>query len=245
MSTAIADDLDLDLGELLAPDGDDWKDRGLCAQTDPEAFFPEKGGSTTEAKRICRECEVRPQCLEYALNRDERFGIWGGLSERERRTLTRARRRRPAREPDDGTRETWTSAYAAGQAGLATPHDPVSRLRRLGFTPLRGSGALRWDADTIRGAPRCPVCELAYRPTTGRVGCSDTCASLHAERGTDTRPDGELWPTGRAARELGLTCGQRMMVTLLRQLGLTPVRRQASSSRGYLWDPAEVLRAAA
>ncbi len=66
-----------------------WQDRALCAQTDPEAFFPEKGGSTREAKRVCRSCEVRTECLEYALEHDERFGIWGGLSERERRRLKR------------------------------------------------------------------------------------------------------------------------------------------------------------
>ena len=59
----------------------------LCAQTDPEAFFPEKGGSTREAKRVCLTCDVRQECLEYALANDERFGIWGGLSERERRKL--------------------------------------------------------------------------------------------------------------------------------------------------------------
>ncbi len=72
-----------DAGELA------WQDRALCAQTDPEAFFPEKGGSTREAKRVCRGCEVRAECLEYALEHDERFGIWGGLSERERRRLKR------------------------------------------------------------------------------------------------------------------------------------------------------------
>ena len=66
-----------------------WQDRALCAQTDPEAFFPEKGGSTREAKRVCTSCEVRAECLEYALANDERFGIWGGLSERERRKLKR------------------------------------------------------------------------------------------------------------------------------------------------------------
>lgn len=64
-----------------------WQTDSLCAQTDPEAFFPEKGGSTRDAKKICTSCEVRNQCLEYALENDERFGIWGGLSERERRKL--------------------------------------------------------------------------------------------------------------------------------------------------------------
>ncbi len=68
-----------------------WQTDALCAQTDPEAFFPEKGGSTRDAKRICTGCSVRAQCLEYALENDERFGIWGGLSERERRKLRRGR----------------------------------------------------------------------------------------------------------------------------------------------------------
>jgi WhiB family redox-sensing transcriptional regulator len=66
-----------------------WQTDALCAQTDPEAFFPEKGGSTRDAKRICSSCDVRSECLEYALQNDERFGIWGGLSERERRKLKR------------------------------------------------------------------------------------------------------------------------------------------------------------
>jgi WhiB family redox-sensing transcriptional regulator len=82
---------DLDEGEWLEPDWREprWQDLSLCSQTDPEAFFPEKGGSTREAKKVCRGCEVRAECLEYALERDERFGIWGGLSERERRRLKR------------------------------------------------------------------------------------------------------------------------------------------------------------
>ena len=78
--TAVEDDAEL-AAEL------EWQERALCAQTDPEAFFPEKGGSTREAKRVCMSCEVRVQCLDYALENDERFGIWGGLSERERRRV--------------------------------------------------------------------------------------------------------------------------------------------------------------
>ena len=69
-----------------------WRLDALCAETDPESFFPEKGGSTREAKRVCTGCEVRAECLEFALANDERFGIWGGLSERERRRLRLQRR---------------------------------------------------------------------------------------------------------------------------------------------------------
>lgn len=66
-----------------------WATKAKCLQAEPETFFPEKGGSTREAKRICAGCEVRSECLDYALANDERFGIWGGLSERERRKLKR------------------------------------------------------------------------------------------------------------------------------------------------------------
>ena len=65
-----------------------WVDDALCAQTDPEAFFPEKGGSTREAKATCAQCFVQAECLDWALTTNERFGVWGGLSERERRGLT-------------------------------------------------------------------------------------------------------------------------------------------------------------
>lgn len=67
-----------------------WQEQALCAQTDPESFFPEKGSSTREAKRVCLGCDVRGQCLDYALAHDERFGVWGGLSERERQRLRRS-----------------------------------------------------------------------------------------------------------------------------------------------------------
>ncbi|WP_328321020.1 WhiB family transcriptional regulator [Streptomyces sp. NBC_00388] len=67
-----------------------WQERALCAQTGPEFFFPDPGSSTREAKRLCGICEERVACLEYALDHDERFGVWGGLSEKERHGLRRA-----------------------------------------------------------------------------------------------------------------------------------------------------------
>ena len=71
------------------PPPEDWQDDALCNQVDPELWFPEKGGSTREAKKICLSCTVREPCLEYALEKNERFGIWGGMSERERRRLVK------------------------------------------------------------------------------------------------------------------------------------------------------------
>jgi WhiB family redox-sensing transcriptional regulator len=68
-----------------------WQDEANCLGVDPDLFFPERGASTREAKEVCRGCVVRNECLEYALVNGEKFGIWGGLSERERRRLRRAR----------------------------------------------------------------------------------------------------------------------------------------------------------
>jgi WhiB family redox-sensing transcriptional regulator len=68
-----------------------WQSRANCMGVDPDLFFPERGASTREAKEVCRGCVVRQDCLEYALENGEKFGIWGGMSERERRRLRRAR----------------------------------------------------------------------------------------------------------------------------------------------------------
>ncbi len=70
-------------------EGLEWQEQALCNQTDPEAFFPEKGGSTKEAKRVCAGCEVRLECLKYALDNDEAFGVWGGMTENERLKIKR------------------------------------------------------------------------------------------------------------------------------------------------------------
>lgn len=74
--------------ELMASAGtSDWESDALCAQTDPEEFFPDRGGNAKVPKKVCRGCPVKDECLGAALANDERFGIWGGLSERERRNL--------------------------------------------------------------------------------------------------------------------------------------------------------------
>ncbi|GAA5213643.1 WhiB family transcriptional regulator [Streptomyces thinghirensis] len=66
-----------------------WQEEALCAQTGADFFFPEPGSSVRDAKRICALCPIRSACLEYALSNDERFGVWGGLSEKERLALRR------------------------------------------------------------------------------------------------------------------------------------------------------------
>lgn len=99
-----------------------WMDDALCAQTDPEAFFPNKGESTKEAKKTCMACPVRQQCLEYALERDERFGVWGGLSVRERRKLKRDMPPKYRGKAEPVQLKTPTITAACGTEGGAKGH---------------------------------------------------------------------------------------------------------------------------
>ena len=64
-----------------------WRDEALCAQVDPEIFFAEKGGTPAPARRVCAACPVQAECLAYAVADDSLHGIWGGLTERERRKV--------------------------------------------------------------------------------------------------------------------------------------------------------------
>ena len=79
-----------------------WTVDALCAQVDPELFYPEVGAPNRDAKAVCAGCEVRSECLAYALAHRERFGVWGGTTERERRRMRRPVLRQPSgrRRPD-------------------------------------------------------------------------------------------------------------------------------------------------
>lgn len=72
-------------------EAEEWQSMAICTQTDPEAFFPERGAPAKNAKRVCADCPVRQECLEYALENNETHGIWGGLSESQRAALRRER----------------------------------------------------------------------------------------------------------------------------------------------------------
>ena len=75
-----------------------WMVDASCAGVNPDLFFPERGESTREAKAVCDGCPVRRHCLEYAVQNVEKFGIWGKMSERERRKVRRDRKERLSRE---------------------------------------------------------------------------------------------------------------------------------------------------
>lgn len=80
----------------LTPETEPWMDHANCLGCDPSLFFPDRGDTTKEAKAVCAGCVVRLDCLEYSLANGEKWGIWVGLSERERRRV-RSQRSRSAR----------------------------------------------------------------------------------------------------------------------------------------------------
>ncbi len=83
---------------LAAADPNQWQHLGRCRETDPDMFYPEGSGGggplhSKDAKRICKACPVMMQCRQWALDTDEEYGIWGGLSEAERKKIRRERAR--------------------------------------------------------------------------------------------------------------------------------------------------------
>lgn len=65
--------------------------QALCTEADPELWFPEPDEPADEAKEICRRCLEREACLSWAIAANERYGVWGGLTPRERDRLVRRR----------------------------------------------------------------------------------------------------------------------------------------------------------
>jgi WhiB family transcriptional regulator, redox-sensing transcriptional regulator len=70
-----------------------WRQHSACRGIDPEVFHPVSEEDAEEAKAVCALCPVRQPCLEYALVNREREGVWGGMTDRERRRILRQRRK--------------------------------------------------------------------------------------------------------------------------------------------------------
>ncbi|MBS4730550.1 WhiB family transcriptional regulator [Mycobacterium sp. SM1] len=165
-----------------------WSGAALCAQTDPDAFFPEKCGSTREAKRVCIRCPVRLACLEWALDHDERFGVWGGFSERERRRL-----RSVVGGLDADDRRRWLAEYmwpaadstAAGAGNLL----PAIRGRQDLAAAVAGVPADRHEAYR-RGL--CRDC-MSTRRSPGRTRC-ETCHESYVCARDVERTGHRRWP---------------------------------------------------
>lgn len=81
--------------KLMASEELAWQMDAPCAQTDPEIFFPEDKQDVRLAKTICRTCPVTAQCLAFAMENSETFGVWGGTTARERQILRNRGKGRP------------------------------------------------------------------------------------------------------------------------------------------------------
>lgn len=112
-----------------------WVESALCAQTDPEIFYPEKGGSSKAAKAVCGQCEVRASCLQAALDRGEQYGVFGGL--------------------------TFTERKAIGRGEIADPDEVLTRPPGRPPTPIAHGTYLGSRAHWRRGEKPCADCKRA------------------------------------------------------------------------------------
>ena len=131
-------------GLRAVPEYQPWMDRAVCAQTDPDLFFPEKNGNAAPARRICGTCPVAGECLEYALANRETHGVWGGLTPLERRKLLQ-----PHNRSNDMLKGAVRRLNRAGlmdteigeQLGVSGGH--VTRVRRGLGLPNNSAGGRR------------------------------------------------------------------------------------------------------
>lgn len=129
-----------------------WKSKGNCRGCDPDLFFPQRGQSTKEAKAICNGtgefdvCPVKEQCLDWAVEQNEKFGIWGGKSERERRVIRRIRK--------TGSAEPGSKYRGEGVVKMRAEHgtDAGYRWERLHQGQRLGNGNFVKICDACRTA---------------------------------------------------------------------------------------------
>lgn len=118
-----------------------WVADAICAGTDVEAFFPEKSGSSREAKIVCAACPVSSLCLNWAMETGERHGIYGGYTPKERKKYKRSGYLRPLPEPVERTRKRcgWCRTWFTGEqtycctdcSSAGTRHERLERLAEI------------------------------------------------------------------------------------------------------------------
>lgn len=148
---------------------EEWKAEGACHDHDPDVFFPERGEDVDAAKRICAGCTVRRECLTYALTTPrEKFGIWGGLSGRERRTLTLAGLEGRALPPivytADATAATRARQSEAARNRKAAAPKPAPKVRVL--KPITHGTPAGYRAHLRRYEIACDPCREAHKAET-------------------------------------------------------------------------------
>lgn len=132
----------------------EWFAHAACRGIDPELFFPERGapGAGREAKAVCAGCEVRQECLDYALANQECYGVWGGTSSQERQRMWRPTRTRtcaacgrqfqaPARNPTKCCSEECRQAARAAARAERERRSGANRRRSQDYRERRREGA--------------------------------------------------------------------------------------------------------
>ena len=109
-----------------------WRERAACCGTDLNLFFPERGESADPARQVCVRCPVRQLCLEYALSNRITHGIWGGMTEWERRTLQSDWNQAARRERDRAILAADAAGYTTAAIGrsFGLSHTSVTRIVR-------------------------------------------------------------------------------------------------------------------
>lgn len=96
---------------------EEWQEQAVCTQVDPAIFYPDKGTPLDDARRVCAVCPVREECLQAALDRDERFGVFGGASVRQRIAMKRKAQQLPRLEPKPVDHRSEREARIVSLAG--------------------------------------------------------------------------------------------------------------------------------
>jgi len=114
-----------------------WRELAACRSTDLEVFFPGRGESAGPARQVCAVCPVRQPCLDYAITNRITHGIWGGLTERERRALQSRWVRTSRRERDDAIAAASAAGYTKASIGRVFGLARISVSRALSREPGR------------------------------------------------------------------------------------------------------------
>ena len=111
-----------------------WRELAACRGAGLDLFFPERGESAEPARRVCAACPVRQPCLDYAISNRITHGIWGGLTERERRALRSGWLRASRRERDRAILAAEAAGYTAAAIGrpFGLSRTSVTRIARTG-----------------------------------------------------------------------------------------------------------------
>lgn len=204
-----------------------WHHQALCAEADPELWFPEKGKSNVEAKRICGRCPVKTQCLHDAVERGEPYGVRGGLSEHERR------RYKPVTGDEPGYDEITVQQVMAGslrvgvtRADKAARVEAIRRLTTAGHSTTAIATRLGITERTVNRARvqhgAAPGSNHRAR-TNSRRPSTPWVAALAAAQVIATELTGEGRAVSRAAltrrlRAAGHTCSSHRATALLKHL---------------------------